>query len=93
MRKPEERRAPGRPWRRWADNIKIDLRETGWDGMDWIDVAQDSVRWRVLMNTIMNLLVPYNARKFSRDRTAGRFPRRAQLLKVKIFLAFPSPYL
>jgi hypothetical protein len=31
----------GRPRRRWVDNIKMDLRETGWDGMDWIDLAQD----------------------------------------------------
>jgi hypothetical protein len=40
------------------DNIKIDLREIGWDGMDWIDLAQDGDQWRALVNTIMNLLVP-----------------------------------
>jgi hypothetical protein len=39
--KPEGKRLLGRPKRRWVDNIKIDLRETGWDGMDWIDLAQD----------------------------------------------------
>jgi hypothetical protein len=42
---------------RWADNIKIDLREIGWDGMDWIDLAQDRDQWRALVNTIMNLRV------------------------------------
>jgi hypothetical protein len=44
--------------RRWVDNIKIDLREIGWDGMDWIDLAQDRDQWRALVNTVMNLRVP-----------------------------------
>jgi hypothetical protein len=47
-----------RPRRRWVNNIKMDLREVGWDGMDWIDLAQDRDRWRALMNTVMNLRVP-----------------------------------
>jgi hypothetical protein len=37
--KPEGRRALGRSRRRWVGNIKMDLRETGWDGIDWIDLA------------------------------------------------------
>jgi hypothetical protein len=37
--KPEGRRPPGRPRHRWVDNIKIDCKETGWDGMDWIELA------------------------------------------------------
>jgi hypothetical protein len=41
-----------------VDNIKIDLREIGWDGVDWIDVAQDRNHWRALVNTVMNLRVP-----------------------------------
>jgi hypothetical protein len=40
--KAESKRPVGRPRRRWVDNIKIDLREIGWDSMDWIDLAQDS---------------------------------------------------
>jgi hypothetical protein len=56
--KPEGRRPLGRPRRRWVDNIKMDLRETGWDGMDWIDLAQDTGHWRALVNTVMNLWVP-----------------------------------
>jgi hypothetical protein len=56
--KPEEKRPLGRQRRRWEDNIKIDLREIGWDGMDWIDLAQDRDQWRALENTVMNLLVP-----------------------------------
>jgi hypothetical protein len=40
------------------DNINMDLREIGWDGMDWIDLAEDRDQWRVLVNTVMNLRVP-----------------------------------
>jgi hypothetical protein len=40
-----------------VDNIKIDLRETGWDGVDWTDLAQDRDQWRILINTVMNLQV------------------------------------
>jgi hypothetical protein len=47
-----------RPRRRWADNIKIDIREIGWDGMDYIDLAQDRDQWRALVNIVMNLRVP-----------------------------------
>jgi hypothetical protein len=47
-----------RPLGRWVDNIKINLREIGWDGMDWIDQAQDMDQWRALVNTVMNLRVP-----------------------------------
>jgi hypothetical protein len=38
-----------------VDNIKVDLREMGWDGMDWIDLAKDRDQWRTLVNTVMNL--------------------------------------
>jgi hypothetical protein len=41
-----------------VDNIKMDLRETGWDGMNWIKMAQDRDKWRALVNTVMNLRVP-----------------------------------
>jgi hypothetical protein len=40
------------------DNIKINLRDIGWDDMDWIDLAQDKDQWRALVNTVMNLRVP-----------------------------------
>jgi hypothetical protein len=41
-----------------VDNIKIDLREIGWDGVDWIDLAKDRDQWRALVNMVMNLRVP-----------------------------------
>jgi hypothetical protein len=56
--KPESKRPLGRPRRRWVDNIKMDLRDIGWNGMYWIDLAQDSDQWRALVNTAMNLWVP-----------------------------------
>jgi hypothetical protein len=56
---PEGKRPLGRPKRRrWVDNIRMDLRERGWDGVDWIDMAHDKDQWRVLVNTVMNLRVP-----------------------------------
>jgi hypothetical protein len=54
---PEEKRPLGRPRRRWVDNIKMDLRDRGWDGRDWIDVAQDRDQWRTLVNAVINLRV------------------------------------
>jgi hypothetical protein len=56
--KSEGKRRLGRPRRRWVDNIKIDSREIEWDGMDWIDLAQDRTQWRALVNTVINLRVP-----------------------------------
>jgi hypothetical protein len=58
VEKPEGRRPLGRPRRRWEDNIKMDLREVGWGGMDWINLAQDRDRWRAVVNAVMNLRVP-----------------------------------
>jgi hypothetical protein len=55
---PEGKRPLGRPRRRWLDNIKMNLREIGWDGMDWIDLTQDRDLWRALVNAVMNLRVP-----------------------------------
>jgi hypothetical protein len=56
--KPEDKGPLGRPRCRWAYIIKIDRREIEWDGMDWIDLAQDRGQWRALVNTVMNLRVP-----------------------------------
>jgi hypothetical protein len=55
---PEGKRPLGRPRCRWVDNIKMDLREIGWDGVDWIELAQERDQWRALVNTVMNLRVP-----------------------------------
>jgi hypothetical protein len=55
---PEGKRPLGRPRRRWVDNIKMDLREIGWDGREWIDLAQDRDQWRALVRAVRNLRVP-----------------------------------
>jgi hypothetical protein len=54
----EGKRLLGRPRRRWVDNIKMDFRETDWDGMNCIDLARDRDQWRALVNTVMNFWVP-----------------------------------
>jgi hypothetical protein len=58
VRKRAGKRPLGRRRRRWVNNIKTDLREIGWDGMDWIDLIQDRDQWRALVNTVRNLRVP-----------------------------------
>jgi hypothetical protein len=55
---PEGKRSLGRQKRSWVDNIKMDLREIGWDGMDWIELVQNRDQWRALVNKVMNLWVP-----------------------------------
>jgi hypothetical protein len=55
---PEGKRPLGRPRRRWEDNIKLDLREMGIDGVNLIQIAQDKVQWQAFVNTEMNLRIP-----------------------------------
>jgi hypothetical protein len=56
--KPEWKRPLGRPKHRWEDNIKMDLREIRWNGMNWIKLAQNRDLWRALVNRVRNLSVP-----------------------------------
>ena len=58
MIKPEGKRPLGRPRRRWEDNIKMDLREVGCGGMDWLELAKDRDRWWALVSSVMNLRGP-----------------------------------
>jgi hypothetical protein len=57
VEKPEGKRPLRRPRRRCVGNIKMDLRETGWDGVDWFDMAQDRDHWGILVNTVLNLRI------------------------------------
>jgi hypothetical protein len=76
--KQEGKRPLGRPRRRSVFNIKMDLREIGWDGKDWINVAQDRDQWRALVNMVINLRVPRSAGNLS-GCTFGGSSRRAKL--------------
>jgi len=58
MGKPEGKRSLERSRRRWENNIEMDLQEMGSEGIDWIDLAQDTDRWWALVNAVMNLRVP-----------------------------------
>jgi hypothetical protein len=55
--KTKRKPTTGRPRRRWVDNIKMDLREIGWDGVDWINMAEDRDKWRAVVNMVLNLRV------------------------------------
>jgi len=52
---PKGKRSRGRHRRRWEDNIRMDLREIGWEVVDWIHLAQGMDQWRALLNTVMSL--------------------------------------
>jgi hypothetical protein len=56
--RPERNGPFERLGRRWEDNTKMDLQEVRWEGMDWTDLAQDTERWRGLVNAVMNLRIP-----------------------------------
>jgi hypothetical protein len=58
IRRPEEKRPLGRPRSKWENNIKMDLREIGIDGTNWIWLAQDRVQWRAFVYMLINLRVP-----------------------------------
>jgi hypothetical protein len=58
VEKPEGKRPLGIPRSRWVDNIKMDLLEIGWGGVDWIGLAQDRDKWRALVNAVMYLRAP-----------------------------------
>jgi hypothetical protein len=62
MGKPKGKRPLGRPRHRWEDGIKMDLREIGWGGVEWIHLAQDRDRWGAVVNAVTNLwvLVPHS---------------------------------
>jgi hypothetical protein len=56
--KPEGKKPLGRLRRRWVNNDKMDIRDIGWGGMDWMDLVQDRGQWRVLVYRVMNLRIP-----------------------------------
>jgi hypothetical protein len=77
--KLEGRRPLGRPRRRWADNIRMDLVEVRWGGVDWIGLAHDRDRWKALVNSVLNFRVPQNAGNISSVQTSRDLSSSAQL--------------
>ncbi|KAJ4452021.1 hypothetical protein ANN_03535 [Periplaneta americana] len=91
--RPEGKRPLGRPRRRWEDNIKTDLREVGYDGRDWINLAQDRDQWRAYVRAGMNLRVPWKPvlRKIfgaKRDEVTGEW---IKLHKAELHAMYSSP--
>jgi hypothetical protein len=80
--KGERKRPLGRPRRRWVVNIKMDILEIGWGGVDWIGLAQDRDKWRALVNVVMNLQVPRNDGKLSSGYTIGGLSSSVQFHRV-----------
>jgi len=64
VRKPEGKRPLGRSRHRWEDNIRMDLKEIGCEGVGWVHLVQDRDQWRPLVNTVMNLRVPQKEGNF-----------------------------
>jgi hypothetical protein len=81
----EEKSPLGRPRHRWVDNNKIDPREIGCGGMDWIDLTQDRNQVRALVNMVMNFRVPQNVGNFLSSCMIGCFSRRAELHEVSYY--------
>jgi hypothetical protein len=55
---PKGKKPGGRPRRRWEDNIRKDLRDIIWEGVDWMHLAQDRNQWRAVVDTVINFRVP-----------------------------------
>ncbi|KAJ4435036.1 hypothetical protein ANN_23609 [Periplaneta americana] len=79
--RPEGRRPLGRPRRRWEDNIKMDLREVGYDGRDWINLAQDRDQWRAYVRAAMNLRKSANT--FLKNGNMPTFDLNVAPLRIK----------
>jgi hypothetical protein len=79
---PEGKRPLVRQRSTWVDNLKMDLREIGWGGIDWSDLVQDRDQWATVVNTIMSLQVPQNAGKFFSSYATGSFSRMDQIHEV-----------
>jgi hypothetical protein len=84
--KPEGKRPLGRPRRRWEDGIKMDLREIGLGGVDWIRLAQDRGRWRAVVSAVMNLRVLGATELFGYNLRASSFTTHCRSNSIEIIV-------
>jgi hypothetical protein len=77
--KPEGNKPHVRPRHRWEENIMMNLHEVGYEGMDWIELAQERDRWQVLVNAVMNLWVPQHVGNFLTSSELVTFSRTTLL--------------
>jgi hypothetical protein len=89
--KPEGKRALRRTRHRWEDNIRMSLRGIGWEGVDWIHLAEDRDQWQTVVNTVMNFQVPQKAGNFLTSRVTVSFSRRTLLHGISYFSRFRPP--
>jgi hypothetical protein len=89
--KPEGKRPLGRLRHMLENNIKTDITELGWGGMNWIDVTEDKGQWRSLLNTVMNLRSPQNVGNFLNILMTTCFSRRTQLHGVSQLVSQSRP--
>jgi hypothetical protein len=80
--KPEGKRQLWRPRRRLVDNIRMDIGEVGWGDVDWIGLDKDRNRWRALVNSVLNLRVPWNVGKLSSGLASSGLSSSVQLHRV-----------
>jgi hypothetical protein len=82
VRKAEGKRPLGRPKHTQEDVIRMDLRERGWEGVDWLCIADSRDQWLALVKTVINFLVPLTARNFFTSCITVSFSRRTLLHAV-----------
>jgi hypothetical protein len=75
----EENIQDGRPWHKWDNNIKINLKNIGWKGVYWIHLAKDGDQWQTLVHTVTNLLSSIKCRNYLTSQGTISFSRRTQL--------------
>jgi hypothetical protein len=77
--KLEGKKPCGRPKYRWKNNMKMVIKETGWEGVDYIHLALHKDQWQALVNTAIILWLPYNARNFMASQATMRFTKKTSM--------------
>lgn len=84
--KPDGKRPLGKCGYRWEENVKMYFKVIGWEGLDWIHLAHDRYRWQAVVNTVLNLHIPFNVGNFLTSQGTSSFSRRTVLHAVGLML-------